>query len=514
MPHLSRSRARSRIRATSARWSILAPSPVGLIGLALLSLAYLLIGPRTSLDADFNINLVGPLVYVGLMGYEAIALVRRSRSALLTPIFAFYGSTAIYFGFGSISPLVTNKYTREYLFQLGIFGDAEMLKFNLIVTVFTFIMLTTIAVHQRLVGPSVLGRSSEQEWPLQRGTTLFFALAALAGGLAAEWAIFLPSQLGLFSTSVPALFTQLINLVYVGIFLLTFWCLRYRPTLVWFPLLLTLLESGIGLILLTKQGVLLPAMFFALAVAMRAHSLFGTLAPICAVALIFNVVAPIVNHGRMEQELDYGAQIGASLGERVEYVSSYFETNRQPSDEDALQYNWVRISYINWGISVIEKYDIGQPGDTLTNLFYVLVPRAIWPEKPQMATVGTELYTLMTGQHGVSVSAGLFAEAYWNFGWVGGFVLVVPYSLLLSGLSRFALGVLAREDWIYMPAVMLSVRMGTRPDGLFILDVFGAGVLIFGFIAVAWTTKVLLRRARGTVAPSGAVSRHRFPVKP
>lgn len=478
------------------RSSALAPSAVGVLGLALLSLLYLTIGPRSDSTVLFNMNLFGPLIYIGLIVNEAIRLIRRSRSTMMTPIFAFYGSTAVYFGFGSIAPLVASSYTRDYLFQLGVFGDEQMLKYNLIVSTFTFVVLLTIVTFEQIF-PKNFRRPAFQTNPAifqrRRKLTLKFGVSMLVIGVAVEWFIFIPSQVGLFASSVPALFAQLINLAYVGIFVITYWCLDYRRGLIWIPLVITLFESGIGLLLFSKQSVLLPAMFFVLAVSIRTRSLIVAVAPLAALMLLFSALAPIVTHGRIQQDTEYGERLGAPLEKRLGYVISYFDGHQNEQKSASIQYNWVRISYIHWGIAVIGRYDAGAPGESLSNSLYVFVPRVFWPDKPNMAVVGADLYTAVTGGRGVSVSAGLFAEAYWNFGWLGGVILMPIFAVLLITLSRFSLTVLERQDWIYMPAVILAIRMGTRPDGHFVLDVFGAGVLIGGFIGVAWVMNRLVR---------------------
>src|SRR6185437_16813150 len=78
-----------------------------------------------------------------------------------------------------------------------------------------------------------------------------------------------------------------------------------------------------------------------------------------------------------------------------------------------------RLSYVNIDAFVVDRYDSGVPGDTFHNAGAVVIPRVLWPNKPIITQLGSDLNLRVFGQEGSSLGIGHFAEAYWNFGWWG-----------------------------------------------------------------------------------------------
>src|SRR5579885_3454565 len=164
------------------RNSSLAPFKSTIALLALLCLAYIFIAA----DEPVNINLTGPLFYSAIMAHEIIHLARRDRSSIMTPLFAYYAATGLYFGIGAVAPLVTNAMTREYMFQLGEFGGAELLKVNLITTVFTLVVIGTVALYESLARPT-LTVPNKKNHNKSVTNTFLFAIAMLCVGMTVEW---------------------------------------------------------------------------------------------------------------------------------------------------------------------------------------------------------------------------------------------------------------------------------------------------------------------------------------
>jgi hypothetical protein len=104
------------------------------------------------------------------------------------------------------------------------------------------------------------------------------------------------------------------------------------------------------------------------------------------------------------------------------------------------------------------------------------VPRFLWPDKP-IFLPGADLWMLMTGLEGNQVAAGVFAEAYWNYGWLGVVLSMALLGAILFWLSRLAISVMQREAWIFMPVLFMGMKMGVRIDGTFVVDVVGAAAI-------------------------------------
>ena len=77
-----------------------------------------------------------------------------------------------------------------------------------------------------------------------------------------------------------------------------------------------------------------------------------------------------------------------------------------------------------------------------------------------------------------SASPGLFADAYWNFGWIGVVVCMSVVGVVEAFLSRYTLDVVRREAWLYFPVVLMGMQIGFRTDGFFVIDIVGGTVIL------------------------------------
>jgi hypothetical protein len=158
-----------------------------------------------------------------------------------------------------------------------------------------------------------------------------------------------------------------------------------------------------------------------------------------------------------------------------------------------------RFSYVNAATMVVAWHDLGRPGSTFENALAVFVPRLLWPDKPDISAGGRELYTEATGTVGTSISPGLPAEAYWNFGWWGIALLMLPLGVVLALLAHASTRIMAQERWLYLPVVLISIQVGTRVDGLYVIDYIGTPFTIGVMYILLRGLEILLfsRGARG-----------------
>ena len=218
----------------------------------------------------------------------------------------------------------------------------------------------------------------------------------------------------------------------------------------------------------------------------------------------FGILQPLVAYARNEafsNPANQGAEF--SLSRNFEYLRSYFVDSKAESDPEAVQGGLMRLSLVNVAAFTIAQYDHGLPGDSIRNVLYLFIPRVLWPEKPLLLS-GYELSTLATGGVGNSISAGYFAETYWNFGWIGLVLLMFPVGAFFNWTTRFAARALAREDWLYAPLLFfnlkLSIAIGDAYSGF-----IGAAAQSFAMQIMLYFLGRLLRSA-GLLRPleSGA----------
>ena len=188
---------------------------------------------------------------------------------------------------------------------------------------------------------------------------------------------------------------------------------------------------------------------------------------------IFLILAPMIGFGRVKtSELGGGQQI-ATLEQRWMILMAYMNGERLPGYDAETQDAAYSRQLCQHGGDGSHWYDEGRHADSLSHVFAVFIPRFVWPDKPDLTETGRVLYALATGQVGTSISPGLFAEAYANFGWWGLPSLMLPLGMVLALLNRVAVRLVLQSRWLYLPVVLMGVQVGTRVDGHFVIDVVG-----------------------------------------
>jgi hypothetical protein len=98
--------------------------------------------------------------------------------------------------------------------------------------------------------------------------------------------------------------------------------------------------------------------------------------------------------------------------------------------------------------------------------------------------MGTTFNAMATGNAFSASSPGVFAETYWNFGWAGIPLCMIPIGFILAHLSLYTARIFRDGRWIYFPTVFLALRMGFRTDGLIVPDIAGALVILLAMHAI------------------------------
>jgi hypothetical protein len=127
----------------------------------------------------------------------------------------------------------------------------------------------------------------------------------------------------------------------------------------------------------------------------------------------------------------------------------------------------------------------------------LLIPRAIWPDKPVISDIGRDFNVLATGNPFSSSAPGIFADAYYNMGWVGVPLLMIPIGLWFYLMSRYALWVQATGRWLHFPVVLMAMRMGFRVDGIIVLDIIGNSVIMCFMLVGAEFAEHMFAAMRG-----------------
>jgi hypothetical protein len=197
--------------------------------------------------------------------------------------------------------------------------------------------------------------------------------------------------------------------------------------------------------------------------------------------LLFYVAAPVVVFLGLSFFVAYmGERTGirdmvwyehAGVGERFDRISQIF-TRFQPLDLTSDQHVKALVDRLDQNMMVgegVRRHESGEApllyGGSVP--WWTLVPRALWPDKPEIGG-GGDIVSNFTGRNfaeGTSVGAGQVLEFYMNFGYAGvvaGFALV---GFVLARLDRGIMDGLRRGDLKYVLRCAMPGLSLLQPGG-------------------------------------------------
>jgi hypothetical protein len=439
-------------------------------------------------------NIVGPACLAAVLACGCWWQLAQNERSLLQPLVWFRLACVAYYGVGALAPYVANDATVQFMQLLYAFSDEEAFKVGLINVCCILTVLLSVWIFLRNHG-AANGVSAQRRLGASQSNTLLFAALFLIVGGAARYLIVLPWSLGLTET-VPGLVVTLAKSYSVGLYLLVL--ASFRASRIALPVSLALIpiDLVVGLLTFAKTEVLTTLIFAYLGLLHHKLNLSRILVGAGIVLSVYSELDPVIHFGRDELWRRHG-KLEAPLEERLEILNSYFSGASDSGPERETQTTFSRLSYVNAAAMVVSWHDVGRTGDSLGYALTVMVPRFIWPDKPEITAIGADLYTAATAQTGSSISPGLFAEAYWNFGWLGVPVLMIPLGIILGFFSQYSLYVMETENWLHLPVVFLGVQVGTRVDGAYVADVIGApGIALVCALMLFVIEITLSRRSR------------------
>jgi hypothetical protein len=351
--------------------------------------------------------------------------------------------------------------------------------------------------------------------PAASGASLLFAAGIFFAllGYPVKYLISFPHSMGAFGDIViPGMLGTLEHLAPVALFLLTLWSLRFAPG--WFPVMLGLLtlDMAAGFLRFSKSDVLLPLLMFILALLYNKASLVRIAVAAAGFVAVYHAIDPTAGYGRQQLSIRYGTIRTASFEERLEIMGNYWNDTSRARTGGEFQGSLARIAYVHSAAPAIALYDRGLPGQSLADAYVVLIPRFLWPDKPVFDHGGR--YTrLINGSDTSSTWMGYFAEAYWNLGWAGIPLVMIPLGGVFFAFARYAQFVLREGKWLHFPAVFLGMFLGVRVDGSLVTELFVTSLIavVYHFLANAGTS-VLQRVLLGGRKPLPAYPGGRKPI--
>lgn len=467
------------------------------IGLALTAL--LVYGVTGAYDDMMVVgNVVGPTLLSLSAAWGGYTMMQRNIRSLWVPLLWYRVAMFTYYGLGSLVPLFVNPETREQIMDFYSFFPRDMVKLNSLIVLFHLIVI----VGARLVF-AALSRKRNSERVRERLVKLIspanFSLGLcgsvfLGVGAAANFLLILPVTLGWFAmTSIGPLYNLALASL-IGYFMLTYWSLLHRKYWVLGVVIgFAIAETLLGLLQMTKFVAMFPAAMVGMGFIFHRPTIARLAGLAVTLMAVFFFLTPIISYAR---DVNYAYYQGiATPAEVVEIYNSYSGRDTSADPYANVQSGWARLSYVNAGTFAINQYDRHQPGDSYRYAFIVWVPRVIYPDKPNITDVSREFTYAVNGNYDSSSSAGLPAEAYWNFGWPGVLVASLFVMLTLSLWSIYSYTALQRGAWHLFFVVLMGMRLGTRMDGSLVADIIGPiGIGLISHIILEFLNRFLPER--------------------
>ena len=423
---------------------------------------------------------VAPPALLIVLGVANWTMIRADPAALWTPLFAFRLSALVFLGFGGIlSENISLEAQATYLSELT-YTSQEAAKVFVIWLTGVVMTLSGCFVWQRLADArqNAAARSYQDVRRVgsdrAEGTFQLGALFALVG-LGFAYLVRIPIELGIFpiSTVPGAISTMFDAALAVGVFLLSVWALKRGGLALALIPAVVLPASFVGLLLLTKQGVLLPMIFFGLAYLFT--KITAARVAVIATLLIaaFSILQPLVSYARNATPEGAVMDPGARLSVMAEYLGSGDQSS------GSAETDFLRFGHTHVAAFVIDQHDSGMPSEELRNSLFALVPRIVWPDKPSVTQGAADLYFLVTGREGSALAATTLADLYWNAGWIGVLLISPIWGILMAIATAKSVVIVRQRDWFLMPFVLLVFMIGLSQESAFTVSVFVPSAIAF-----------------------------------
>ncbi len=468
-----------------------------LLSLAVAALQYANASSATELSAT-----IPPTIMIIALGYGATSLALRSPIGIWAPVFWIRVSLTAYFGVGSIVPVIVNDTTRSYLEGFYKFFLEDILKLNVVVSLFVVIVFFTsdliFLIYKKFRENRKIYSIFVEKSNFEVETVGWMLLII---GILIKWFIILPLDFKVVDFKIPSFVAELGFGCFIGIFLLGFTSLRNGSrviNIVWF---VAVAQFILGIISLNKSDALFPLIMLGLAYLFDKASFSRMVIMFGGLILAYSAATGPVSYARaIIQNVD-DVNFPESMTLRIAAVSNYFVADDVNNDSPEVQGSLVRLSYVNAGAFAISQYDQGQPGDSLRHILAVWVPRVIWPNKPIITDIARDFNEAATGNPNSQSAPGLPTEGYWTGGWLGVIFCSGMVALVMGLWSLYSAEVLLGGAWHLFILVLLGMRVGARMDGFIISDLIGpVPFVIVGHIALQFLNRLIAPERKGRLS--------------
>ena len=241
-----------------------------------------------------------------------------------------------------------------------------------------------------------------------------------------------------------------------------------------FGVLLAIVLSAGGTLQFMKSEALMPIVALTAGLAMRFGSRRILPVGLAIIILAYASLGNLVDYGRISVGLSPNA---STLGDRWAYLQDGWRNANEIIGTGGYAY-WGRLCYTPTQAASLDFYDEGDGGDGMELLPWVVVPRFLASNKPQMTRMFPELNEKISGSDLSSTAPGIFASGYYHGGWLGMLLASVLCGWVLGQTSAVARAIYTERAVLLVPLAMVGMIIAFRIDGDFIPDYLGAFMFV------------------------------------
>jgi len=417
---------------------------------------------------------IGLSCVVGLL-----ALLRKHYILTLTPMPFLLIAVFIYHCVGPFIYFLGNDYDIAYGDRFCVVTPLRLLRVNILVSVSLSILFCSHGF--------ALSRTREyfrHQPSIGHDSRVFRVLILYAiVGVGVQYGILFPAELGITSFNPPGLLTGTVFFTSLTVMMLFYLHVKNMLRFNAFTIAFVCLDFLHLILSCTKLGVImhLSLIVFGIYLARPSKLLLVIFALI--MPYLYLVLVDYVIHSRTIQN----ARVDSSFWLRLEIFTDYIlgnERNPVPEPEEELSGWWLRLNYAPPEAFAMREYDRGNPGDTFMLVIYSFVPRSLFPNKPIM-TPGAKFNYLALGSDSSLSAPGIFAEAYWNGGWILVGCTAIFVGALLAWFTAGTIQNSGRFDFVWLPCMFQSFLLGFRIDGWFSATYTASVALVLVYYSMA-----------------------------
>jgi len=436
------------------------------------------------------VNWFAPASLLLICFFLSFLLLKKESKIICTPIPWFLAASGVYFGLGPLLYKFGNTETIRYVDIIWMISDEDLLQTNMLnivgmLTIIVFFIGTYSLLKLKFVYQLI---AFSNNIPITN-----IALSFLLIGEIVKYGIALPYEFGMLSYKLPGSIFMLKDLTLLGLMLLGYLSVQKGKRWLLFLILLFSFEIFVDFIRFSKTALILTFIMPFLGRFLASRQIKTLIIGGVLTVIIYLFATNIVTWGRIEIAKDKGSHFRADLSERVEVIKQSSLDIIEKKDSERQSW-WTRICYVPVQRFAMYLYDSGSPSNSFEMIFWTLIPRFIYPEKPVITSGGLEFNRIVFGSRSSSLGIGVFADAYYNGGYLMLLIACGFIGFIFSILSRLAFIALQKKAFAFLPCIFLGIKMGFRIDGRFVSDYFGAMVMLVAYFLVIYI--LFLRRYR------------------